>query len=288
MHKNVVLINPSKIYKENHFTTKPTKTNPLTWIKTLNKVKESSTVKETNDMIGKRLIRIKPTQIKIEIEDLEQENRQIKTALVYVKEINNNLKEEYNQEETHIRNLWNKLNGRSKSAMHSINTNDKSACNAGHLTKNLKFQIYLVDNEIKKTEKEFWTLQSTDEYYQYIENSTLNKVYKEEIDRLQAFHPQKLPIEEMVNEKKFGNIINKIEKVNQNVEDFKSNLKKTNKEIEENEQYFEKNKIENRNLEYHLKVVKDENSKLKVDYEDKLNLLNTIREKAKKLQKSNC
>ena len=161
-------MNKTKIYKEQPISLKYLQTNPFVWIKTLKPSKEFGTNKDTNELTRNRLIRIKPTQIKMEVEDLEQENRQIKTALAFVAEINENLKTELQNEQQQIQLLWIHYNKRSKSAIVTTHHDEEMTSKKGHLTKNLNFQIYLTETETKKTEKDFRQLQKTDDYYQYI------------------------------------------------------------------------------------------------------------------------
>lgn len=263
MQKNVVQSKTNDYYKENHFIQKLHQSNPLGWIKSLQNIKSTCINKDPNDLFIKRFVKVKPAQIKIDPEEIDQENRQINMALNFVREINDNLKYEVNFEEEKIQFLWEQIQEKQTNQGKRHADRNVHSSISGNLTKNLQFQIYLAENDIKKGQKEFKSLQNTEEYFHYIENSTLNKIYKEEIERLSSLKGEHRKVEELVDQKRFQKLIQKISKNDSVICEIEGDLESTKSVINSSQLTFEDAVKTNNKLEYHLEKIMEENTDFK-------------------------
>lgn len=270
MQKNVVYITPSKLYRDLPAPVINNQNAGVGWIRGVSRLKADVTVKDPNDVFGKRFVRIKAVQIKLEVEDLEVENRQIKTALSYIREVNSELKNECELEESEIELVWNKT---LKTNREKIITGkyETPILRASHLTKNLRFQIYLSENEIRKVDKNFESLKKTEEYYQYVENSMLNKVYREEVARLESLKVEPEITLEIIPEKTLDNILKKIRRTDWQLQKLEYAKTEKQSEIQETEIDLNDKNNKNQKLEYFLKRLVEENEELKKSTNLKMN-----------------
>ena len=262
MQKNVVYITPSKLYRDLPAPIINNQKADVGWIRGVSRLKADGMVKDLNDVFGKRFVRIKAVQIKLEVEDLEVENRQIKTALSYIREVNSDLKNECELEESEMGLVWNKT---LKTNRETIKTGkyETPTLRARHLTKNLRFQIYLSEKEMRKVDKNFESLKNTEEYYQYVENSVLNKVYREDVDRLESLKVEPEITLEIIPKKTFDNILKKIRRTDRQLQKMECAKTEKQSEIQQTEIDLNDKNSKNQKLEYFLKRLVEENEQLK-------------------------
>jgi hypothetical protein len=198
-----------EIYNENLFVEPQAKIRGFGWVQSLqNRSRVISN--EAVNLIRKDVIKTKSFQIKPKIEDLDQDNRQIKIALNFVQVLNRDLKEEQAQLEsmldflkTKIQNLQahqikrSHLERNLKSDMYDygITENDETS---GHLNKNLQLQIHLTNTEIRKLETILENSKSSEDFYNLIELIAVRSAYTDDYERLLSIKNNLLNAQEIV------------------------------------------------------------------------------------------
>lgn len=261
MQKNVAPHPQSWLYRDLPNQSRLMSANPLAWIRTLQPVSGKQQMRNTTDNTGKRFSKLKPAQIQLEAEEIEQENRQIANALTCAKTLNSKLKEQLEEEQGAIRQAWEDTKtldcptldfSPAKIPAHAYPSKK-------HLTKNLNFQIFMAENESKKIQKELDKIRSIEEYFQFVESSTLNRIYKEELERLKGcLRPVVVP-EPLVPEDRFERLLRKIERTNERIRVIKAQLSEAQAELTESEARLESVESEADKLGYHLTCLAKEN-----------------------------
>lgn len=139
----------------------------------------------------KGVVRTKPRQIGLGIEDIDQENRQMHVALRFVQKYNNDLQFVLQHESLNLQQTWDYIeNNRELSLSLAKNASalksggDEGFPQVGNLERNLQFQIFQLDQETRKIEGTLRRLRNSSEFYQLIELTTVEQAYRGEIDRL--------------------------------------------------------------------------------------------------------
>ncbi len=233
-----------------------------------------SGIRQTSDKTAalslKKVGKVQPVQIRVTAEDIEQENRQLLVALDCARNANTQLKKDLEGEREAITFTRKERGFHMSNAERLPSGNDDRGT---HLTKNLNIQICITENELRKAQREMDALAASEVCFQFVEISTLNKIYREELSRLEALlHPQNEK-EKLVPQADFQRILTQIERVKGELKGLKTLLKKLENERDSCEESVFSGRKTIDKLSYHRELSVKENDVLRAQYNAKLSEL---------------
>lgn len=218
----------------------------------------------------KKVGKVQPVQIRVTAEDIEQENRQLLVALDLARNANTQLRRELEGEREAI------VCTRKERGFHLPNAEEKTSRiddRGTHLTKNLNIQICITENELKKTNREMNVLAASEVCFQFVEISTLNKIYREELSRLEALLTPQNEMEKLVSQDHFQRVLVQIERVKSELKERKLMLKKLQSERDSCEDTLLSGEKTLGKLSYHSGQLAKENEVLKSEYDARVSEL---------------
>lgn len=188
---DTVRLKIEEVYKDHFALVRDPKPNSLNWIKSLQQYRVRPASRLPGVVAKKGVVRTQPHQIGLEIEDIDQENRQMQLALRFVQKYNSELVIVLQRENSALHHTWDHIEN-NRELSHSLTKNasamrqpvDESAHQVGNLERNLQFQLHQLDQESRKIESILRHLRESPEFYHLLELTAIKKTYTAEMDRI--------------------------------------------------------------------------------------------------------
>ena len=154
--------------------------NSLNWLKSIKGKNLSKYKTDDIDHMLKKIRRTKPKQIGYVMEDLDEQIRQLRKAVEYIK-----IHQSYyiSAIETEKQSLY-QCTKQLENAKRFSGKNDSSDFSV-NLVRNLQRELALLENNIRAKQKEIEEIRNSPKYFEFIENFVLVERYKRENEQLE-------------------------------------------------------------------------------------------------------
>ena len=162
------------------FMLQPNRSDSLSWLKSIKGKNLSKYKTDDIDHVLKKIRRTKPKQIRYVMEDLDEQIRQLRKAVEYIK-----IHQSYylSAIETEKESLY-QFTKELESAKRFSGKND-SVDFSVNLVRNLQRELALLENNIRAKQKEIEVIKNSPKYFEFIENFVLVERYKRETEQLE-------------------------------------------------------------------------------------------------------
>jgi hypothetical protein len=232
----------------------------LAWVKSLQTKKPRVATNESIDLVRKDVCKTKPYQIKRGIEDLDQNNRQIKIGMNFMKQMNKNLKAELEQESSKFDYIKavvksskpivaeiKRPENRTPSSFFDQLFNKEDPC-MSNLDKNIELQIYYANLEIRKLDHQLKSMKSSPNFYNLVDIIAVRNAYFEEFERIVRYREQLSHAHSMVRDGEKNQKREKFVMITKKLRQAETKLERLQTEIDKLESFVKDLRLKTKSL----------------------------------------